>query len=73
MNFTHCEGNQRKLVEDFSKLEAFGAEGAPGSREREQVNRLSAPHNWSIEDMRAVEILQRTTRLSDGRYEAGLL
>ena len=73
MSFTHCEENQRKLVEDFSKLEAFGAQGAPGSREGEQVNRLSAPHNWSIEDMRAVEILQRTTRLSDGRYETGLL
>ena len=73
MSFTHCEENQRKLVEDFPKLEAFGAQGAPGSREGEQVNRLSAPHNWSIEDTRAVEILQRTTRLSDGRYETGLL
>ena len=26
-----------------------------------------------MEDMRAVETLQRTTRLSDGRYETGLL
>ena len=46
---------------------------APGSLEGEQFNRLSAPHNWSMEDMRAVETLQRTTSLSDGRYETGLL
>ena len=30
-------------------------------------------HKWSMEDMRTVETLQRTTRLSDGRYETGLL
>ena len=73
VNFTNCEKSQCELVEDFWKLEAFGMQGAPGSREGEHVNRLSAPHNWSREDMRAVETLQRTTRLSDGRYETGLL
>ena len=73
VNFTNCEKNPRELVEDFWKLEAFGTQGAPGSREGEQVNRLSAPHNWSREDLRAVETLQRTTRLSDRRYETGLL
>ena len=72
-NFTNCDKNLREIVEDFCKLEAFGTQGAPGSREGEQVNRLSAPHNWSMEDMRAVETLQRTTRLSDRRYETGLL
>ena len=73
MNFTNCEKNLCELVEDFWKLEAFGTQGAPGSREGEQVNMFSALHNWSMEDMRAVETLQRTTRLSHGRYEAGLL
>ena len=73
VNFTNCEENPRELIEDFWKLEAFGTQGAPGSREGEHVNRLSAPHNWSREDMRAVETLQRTTMLSDGRYETGLL
>ena len=73
VNFTNCEKNLRELVEDFWKLEAFGRQGAPGSREGEQVNGLSAPHNWSMEDMRAVETLQRMTRLSDERYETGLL
>ena len=73
VNFKNCEKNLGELVEDFRKLEALGTQGAPGSREGEQVNRLSAPHNWSMEDMRAVETLQRTTRLSDGRYETGLL
>ena len=73
VNFTNCEKNLRELVEDFWKLEAFGTQEAPRSREGEQVNRLSAPRNWSMEDMRAVKTLQRTTRLSDGRYETGLL
>ena len=73
VNFTNCEKNLRELVEDFWKLEAFVTQGAPGSREGEQVNRLSAPHNWSMEDMRALETLQRTTRLSDGHFETGLL
>ena len=72
MNFTNCETNLCELVEAFWKLEAFGWQGASVSREGEQVNRLSAPHNWSMEDMRAVETLQRTTRLSDGHYETGL-
>ena len=74
VNFTNYEKNLRELVEDFWTLEeAFGTQGAPRSREGEQVNRLSAPRNWSMEEMRAVETLQRTTRLSDGRYEKGLL
>ena len=45
MNFTNCEKNLRELVEDFWKLEPFGMQGAPRSREGEQVNRLSAPRN----------------------------
>ena len=73
MNFTNFEKNLCELVEDFWKLEAFGMQAAPGSREGEQVNMFSALHNWSMEDMCAVETLQRTTRLSDGHYEAGLL
>ena len=72
-NFTNCEKSQRELVEDFWKLEALGTQGAPGSREGEEVNRFSAPNNWSMEDTRAVATLQRTTRLSEGRYETGLL
>ena len=28
MNFTNCEKNQREIVEDFWKLEAFGTQGA---------------------------------------------
>ena len=60
-----CRENERTFP--------VGALRAPRSREGEQVNKLSAPHNWSMEDMRAVETLQRTTRLSDGRYETGLL
>ena len=73
VNLTNCKKKLCELVEAFWKLEAFGIQGAPGSRESEQVNRLSTPHNWSMEDMRAVETLQSTTRLSDGRYETGLL
>ena len=73
VNFTNYKKNQRELVEDFWKLEAFGTQGAPGRREGEQVNRLSAPHSWSREDTRAVGTLQRTTTLSEGRYETGLL
>ena len=70
VNFTNCKKKLCELVEAFWKLEAFGRQGAP---EGEQVNRLSTPHNWSMEDIRAVETLQSTTRLSDGRYETGLL
>ena len=73
MNFTNCKKKLCELVEAFWKLEAFGRQSAPGSREGEQVNRPLSSHNWSMEDMRAVGTLQSMTRLSDGRYETGLL
>ena len=73
VNFTNCKKKLCEFVEAFWKLEAFGRQGAPWSREGKQVNRLSALHNWSMEDMRTVKTLRRTTRLSDGRYETGLL
>ena len=73
VNFTNCKKKLCELVEAFWKLEAFGRQGAPGSREGEQVNRISTPHNWSMENMCAVETLQSTMRLSDGHYETGLL
>ena len=73
VNFTNCKKKLCELVKVFWKLEAFGRQGAPESREDEQVNRVSTPHNWSMEDMCAVETLQSTTRLSHGCYETGLL
>ena len=73
VNFTNCQKKLCELVEAFWKLEAFGRQGPPGSREGKKVNRLSTPHNWSMEDMRTVKTLRRTTRLSDGHYETGLL
>ena len=73
VNFTNCKKKLCELVKVFWKLEAFGRQGAPESREDEQVNRVLTPHNWSMEGMCAVETLQSTTRLSHGCYETGLL
>ena len=52
VNFTNCQKKLCELVEAFWKLEAFGRQGPPGSREGKKVNRLSTPHNWSMEDMK---------------------
>ena len=37
------------------------------------VSNMSATHNLSREDICAVEMLQNTTRMSEGHYETGLL
>ena len=73
VNFTNCKKKLCESVKVFWKLEALGRQGAPESREDKQVNRVLTPHNWSMEDMCAVETLQSTTRLSHGCYETGLL
>ncbi|KAK3738189.1 hypothetical protein QZH41_003085 [Actinostola sp. cb2023] len=66
VNFTDIENkNLREQIEKFWKIETYGT--------RNEVEELQ-PESLSREDVRAVEILDKTTRLTDdGHYETGLL
>lgn len=73
MNFVTCDKNLHDQVE-FWKVEGFGTKGAlktgtdggAGCRRRDLI--------LSREDMRAVDILERTTKpTADDHYETGLL
>ena len=74
MNFVTCGKNLHEQVEKFWKVEGFGTtsilkvkmEGEADCKRRDLV--------LSREDMRAVDILERTTKLTaDEHYETELL
>ena len=70
-NFTVCDKNLHEQIENFWKLEGFGTKSARGCSNDDES--LYASHNLSREDKRAVDILQRTTKMCEGHYETGLL
>jgi len=56
-------------------LEAFGTRNDYVARNQTDASEhtILASHNLSREDMRAVKILQKTTRMCGGHYKTGLL
>ena len=64
VHFTSCDKKLHDQVENFWKIEGFG------TRSDRHIGELS--HNLSQEDRRAVNILEKTTKLTDGHYETGL-
>ena len=73
VNFTSYNKKLSEQIDKFWNLESFGTRADHDSRLETSVCNISAPHNLSGEDIRAVEILQKTTRMSEGHYETGLL
>ncbi|XP_068684275.1 uncharacterized protein [Montipora foliosa] len=72
VHFTFCERKLHEQVENFWKIEGFGAKALCKPIIEEPVPRRQN-HYLSREDIRAVDILENTTRLTDGHYETGLL
>lgn len=56
-------------------MDAFGTRNDYVSRNGTDAKEHStlASHNLSREDMHAVDVLQRTTKMHSGHYETGLL
>ena len=60
MNFVSVDRKPISLLEKFWKLEDYGAV-------------KSAKKSLSVVDKRAMQIIEDTTRLVDGRHEVGML
>ena len=73
VNFTSYDKKLYEQVDNFWKLEAFGTQSIHERGADISDNKTPASNNLSREDMRAAEILQRTTKMSGGHYETGLL
>ena len=75
INFTSCDKKLHDQIENFWNLDAFGTRNDYVSRNGTDAKEHStlASHNLSREDMHAVDILQRTTKMRSGHYETGLL
>ena len=73
VHFTSYNKKLYEQVDKFWNLEFFGTRADDKGRLETSVSNMSAPHNLSREDICAVEMLQNTTRMSEGHYETGLL
>ena len=73
VHFTSYNKKLYKQIDKFWNLESFGTHADQESRLKTSICNMSEPHNLSREDTRAVEMLQKTTRMSEGHYETGLL
>lgn len=73
VHFTSYNNNLYEQVDKFWNLESFGTHADEESRLKTSVCNMSAPHNLSREDIRGFKMLQKTTRMSEGHYEMGLL
>ena len=74
MNFVTCDKNLHDQGETFWKVEGFGTKGALKTKTDGGADCRRQDLILSREDMRAVDILERTTKLTaDDHYETGLL
>ena len=73
VHFTSYNKKFYEQVDKFWNLVSFGTHADQESRLKTSVCNVSAPHNLSREDILAVEMLQKTIRMSEGHYEMGLL
>ena len=74
VNFVTCDKNLHDQVETFWKVEGFGTKGALKTRTVGGADCRRRDLILSREDMRAVDILERTTKVTaDDHYETGLL
>ena len=74
MNFVTCDENLHEQVEKFWKVEGFGTKTTLKTRTDSGADCRRRDLILSREDMRAVNILEKTTKLTaDDHYETGLL
>ena len=74
VNFVTCDKNLHDQGETFWKVEGFGTKGALKTKTDGGADCRRQDLILSREDMRAVDILERTTKLTaDDHYETGLL
>lgn len=73
VNFITCDRKLHDQVENFWKVEEFGTRRACKPEIEKGAVAKHRNHNLSREDMRAEDILEKTTKLTDGHYETGLL
>ena len=74
MNFVSCDKNLNYQVEKFWKVEGFGTKTTLKTRTDGEADCRHRDVGLSRDDMRAVNILERTTKLTpDNQYEMGLL
>ena len=74
VNFVTCDKNLHEQVEKFWKVEGFGTKTTLKTRTDSGADCRRRDLILSREDMRAVNILQKTTKLTaDDHYETGLL
>ena len=73
MNFVTCDKNLHNQVEKFWKVEGFGTKTSLKTRTDGEVDSRHRDLTLSREDMRAVDILERTKLTADDHYETGLL
>ena len=72
VHFTSYNKKLYEQVDKFWNLESFGTHADQESRLKTSVCNMSVPQNLLREDIPAVEMLQKTTRMSEGHYETGL-
>ena len=63
VHFTSYNKKLYKQVDKFWNLESFGTHADDKGRPETSVSNMLAPHNLSREDIRAVKMLQNTTRM----------
>ena len=74
VNFVSCDKNLHYQVEKFWKVEGFGTKTTLKTRTDGEADCRHRDLVLSREDMRAVDILERTTKLTpNDHYETGLL
>ena len=73
-NFVTCDKNLHDQAEKFGKVEGFGTKGALKTRMDGGADCRHQDLILPRDDMHAVDILERTTKLTaDDHYETGLL
>ena len=74
VNFVTCDKKLHDQVENFWKVEGFGTRSTLKPGNEVEADRSHRDLNLSREDMRAVAILEKTTKLTtDQHYETGLM
>ena len=74
MNFISCDKNLRYQVEKFWKVERFGTKTTLKIRTDDEADCRHGDHGLSRDDVRAVDILEGTMKLTpDNHYEMGLV
>lgn len=73
VRFTSYNKKLYDQVVKFWNLDSFGTQAEHENRLETSICNLSAPHNLSRKGIHGVEMLQKTTRMSEGHFETNPL